>query len=487
MLFSAGAAVAQNPTAPKDLEVTAATKSSVSLSWKAVAGAAGYQVERRSGSGAFAAAGEHVPETSATDSKIDPYTIYTYRVKALGQGAAASAASNEVQVGPPPMGFNQVSPTPEDNGNNYGYAATSTLDANDDPIFAFYHRDPNHNGHTNESVVLFVGWDRAKYHWRAPVKVDDAGDFPDRLIPISLARDAATGQLALAWLRQEDKQAVAFSNDNGVTWAMQPIDRLEDENQATSCSVALSGGEIHLAFFNSKSPVYMTGKTSDPASKWKRSYVPAQEGTQQRGIGHLALDSSGKPGIAYIVNLDAGGVAAMYWRPGSNPAKALDSNGIQNDGADARLAFEGEKPRVLFAGSRDKVDLHLLWFSASQDGASWSEPVAIPSDGNRLMGGPMSIAVSPKASYAVVATDNAGNWDGVKCGYPKLSLSNDGRQWSTCSPNPRDKDTRDSYTTAAYAGDGSLYLTYRAEGPSMKALVVWRGGASGAANVAIHK
>lgn len=478
---------AQKPAAPAGLQVSAATKSGVSLAWSAVPGATAYQIERREGAGAFAAAGAPVSQTSASDAKIDVYATYTYHVKALGPGGAASPASNEARVGPPPMGFNLVWPTPEGSGNTFGYAAASALDANDDPVFAFYHRDPNHNGHTNESVVLFGGWDRAHYRWRTPVTVDESQDFPDRLMPISLARDSATGQLGLAWLRRDDQEAVAFSDDDGLTWAMQIIARPEEENQATSCSVALSGGEIHLAFFSSKGPVYLTGKTSDPASKWKRVYVPAQDGAQHRGVGHLALDASGKPAILYVINLEAGGVAGMYWRPGSKPVKAFDSNGNQNDGPDVRLAFEGDRPRALFAGSRDKVDVHLLWFVSSEDGAAWSEPVLIPSDGNRLMQGPMSIATGPKGGYAVVATDNAGNWDGVKCGWPKLSLSTDGRRWSTCSPNPRDRNTKDSFTTAAYAGDGSLYLTYRAEGSAMNSFVVWRGGASAAANLAIHK
>lgn len=487
VLLNASAVYAQNVAAPSALKVTTASKSVVSLAWSAVPGATAYQVERRGESGAFTPVGARVSATSASDSKIDPYATYTYRVKAIGEGAAASPASNEVRVGPPPMGFNIVLRTPENTENNFGYAATSILDANDDPIFAFYHRDPNHNGHTDESIVLFEAWDRANYRWRPPVKVDDSGDFPDRLIPISLARDPATGQLALAWLRQGNKQAVALSNDDGLTWATQPIERLEDENDAMSCSVALSGGQIYLVFFTSKGPVNITGSTSDPASKWTRSYVPAQDGIQHRGIGHIAVDASGKPAIIYVVNLESGGVAGMYWRPGSAPVKAFDSNGRQNDGADVRLAFHGDKPRVLFAGSRDNVDTHNMWFITSEDGATWSDPLVIPTDGNRGMTGPMSIAISPRGSYAVVANDNGGNWDGVKCGWPKLSLSSDGRQWSTCSPNPHDRETKDYYTTAAYAGDGSLYLTYRADGPTMKAVVVWHAGPSAAANLLIHK
>jgi hypothetical protein len=122
-----GAVYSQSPqspsplAAPVGLHVATATKSAVALTWIAVPGATGYQVERRVEPGAYASAGTESEETAATDSKIDPYTTYTYRVKAVVQKAGApqvaSPASNEVKVGPPPTGFNIAVPTPKDADN----------------------------------------------------------------------------------------------------------------------------------------------------------------------------------------------------------------------------------------------------------------------------------------------------------------------------------------------------------------------------------
>ena len=476
-----GALCAQGPTG---LKVVSATRNGVELSWNGVPGATGYQVERRIEPAPYAAAGTPTKETSATDSKIDVYATYQYRVKVVG----ASAASNEVTVGPPPAGYNVAVPTPANTEANFAHKLTMALDANGDPIFAYIFRDPNRNNRPEENQLFFGGWDRASYSWRKPLQVDVIGRISQFGLSISLAADAATGQLALASAREGNLPSVALSSDNGKTWTIHAVPRVKGELEAAGCTVALANGAIYLAYFTPIGPLYIRGQTADEPAKWTHIPVPPRPPNTQRPIGHMALDASGQPAIVFLASLPKG-VSVNYWRPGGEPSQAFDTNKVQNDAPDIRLAFDGNKPRLLFAGGRDTVAVHNIWFSVSDDGSVWSEPVVVPNDGNRGMSGPMTLAIDSKGAFAVSSRDGGGNYGGMKCGWPKLSFSSDGQQWTTCSPNPKDLTNIAYFITAAYPGDNRLYVTYRSSGPNngINAIVVWHEGASAAANISIHK
>ena len=72
--------------APASVTATAASSTSVSISWPAVANATGYQVQRSSGGGTFTQVG--TPSgTSFTDSTAAPGTAYLYRVRATAGGS----------------------------------------------------------------------------------------------------------------------------------------------------------------------------------------------------------------------------------------------------------------------------------------------------------------------------------------------------------------------------------------------------------------
>jgi hypothetical protein len=476
--------------APSGLQATSATRSQVVLTWNAVPGTASYQLERKTDAGAFAAVGAPVSATSATDTTVNAYSTYTYHVRVAGPAVAGkpslSVPSNDVIVGPAPTGFNVVAQSPHDAEADYGIGMAMTLDADDDPVYAWIFHDPNRTNTAAESILYVASWDRAHYKWRQPAKVDVIGDSPTNGIPISLALDTSTGQLAMAWLKAEHVRQIAFSNDNGVTWTQKTIATSENQQDDESNSVALANGKVYLAYFNNGGVVYISGNASDDPSKWTHTTGPAASGGNYRSIGHLAIDTAGQPAIAYLFNQESGGTAAYYWRPGSSPVQAFDSKGVQNDSPSVRVAFAGTKPRILFSGLRDDKDGHNIWISASDDGATWSDPVVIPPDGNRGMQWPMTIAYDAQRGYAVVSTDNGGNWDGVKCKWPKLSLSSDAQHWTTCSPASNDSNNRDSYTTAEWDGNHKLYLGFRYIG-DINALMIWHEGATPAASAAIHK
>jgi hypothetical protein len=187
---------------PSGLQVLSASLSKVQLVWTPFQGATDYVVERGAEAGPFAAAGAITKDPDFTDAKIDPYTIYTYRVKAVLGPQKTSGPSNEVKAGPPPTGFNVVTLTPKDREPDFGYAMTMVLDGNEDPVFAYTFRDPNNKNKRTDNQLFFGGWDRANYSWREPVQVDVIGDFwSDTVRPIALALDASTGQFGLAYVR----------------------------------------------------------------------------------------------------------------------------------------------------------------------------------------------------------------------------------------------------------------------------------------------
>jgi len=87
--------------APTGLEVIATTDNSVSLSWKPVSGASGYNVYRNG----VKINSETITGTTFTDSNLNSGSTYTFTVKAISAAGSESIASNSVNAkttGEPP-------------------------------------------------------------------------------------------------------------------------------------------------------------------------------------------------------------------------------------------------------------------------------------------------------------------------------------------------------------------------------------------------
>ena len=82
-----------------------------------------------------------VDGAKATDSQIDAFATYIYRVRATDAANAFSAPSNEVTVGPPPVGFSSIVAAPkamqEHDPQQFAGQLRMVLDANGDPAFAY--------------------------------------------------------------------------------------------------------------------------------------------------------------------------------------------------------------------------------------------------------------------------------------------------------------------------------------------------------------
>ncbi|MBA3553961.1 MAG: fibronectin type III domain-containing protein [Gemmatimonadales bacterium] len=89
------------PPAPVGLTATAATETSINVTWTAVSGATGYVLERAVGSGSqsFAQVGGSLTATTYTDTDVTTNTAYSYRVAAVN-GNGTGTFSSPVSVTP---------------------------------------------------------------------------------------------------------------------------------------------------------------------------------------------------------------------------------------------------------------------------------------------------------------------------------------------------------------------------------------------------
>lgn len=93
---------------PSSFTATATSPTSVTLAWSAVGGATRYSLERRTGSGAFAAVGgDNLTAVSYSDTGLAAGTAYTYRIRTMVGASFSSGLERTVttpSTSPPPTG-----------------------------------------------------------------------------------------------------------------------------------------------------------------------------------------------------------------------------------------------------------------------------------------------------------------------------------------------------------------------------------------------
>lgn len=465
--------------APTGLAVISATNTQVQLSWNGSGPDVNrYIVERRAvDSTDFAVLATISPDSSQTvattftDTGFDPFTGYSYRVRATNSGVTpvdVSDSSGEVTVGPPPYGYTRVVATPDrrDSPGQFGANTQLILDRSGDPMLAYLNLDPNADHNFSDTEIRFVRWDRAHYRWTEPVLVamSDIDSSYSYNYSFRLAADAATGTLAIVYIDNSDLStnliSIADSTDNGVTWRRRKM--VGGAHTYFVPAIALGNGQVYLTFSENLVGVrYMTGKLSDGPTSWSLETVP-NLGFTQYGIGSdIALDSDGKPALAYILSGDD--YREIFYRPGTKPSVANTSAYEPGEEWQLRLAFSGTHPRIAFSGRLDShysddYD-HLLFLLASSDsGATWNPRVNIKSDGGSFIGGPIDLAFDSAGDAALTSREGGANAEGEVCGYPKLSLSSDLQTWNTCGITST-IHSRESSSGVRFAGNDTLYVT----------------------------
>ncbi len=459
----------------QQLHVTSATAKSVRLEWSGTAPE--WSVERKLAGGAYQKLAP-VKALNFEDTKIEPYATYRYRVS-TGPG---SKPSNEVVVGPPPMGVMVAAGAPEGvEPSRYGTNIAVTRDENGDPALAFVWADPNGDSDPVDTEVRFVRWNRATYAWTKPVRVAVTGDLPSQYVePISIACDPDTGAFLIATSVGKAGVNVAISRDAGATWqttVVQPA-----ETAAASTAIAVSAGTVHLAT-NMEGPgvSYITGPIADDPSKWKTEVAPNASGWKVGSATNiaLALDAAGHPVIArYETQEDGAGRRVEVWRPGAAPVVAFESN-LGTDYPNLALTSGGGKLALVVNNPTVQDSDSNISYESSTDGATWSKPVMIPADGPRSTNQPESVALGSAGQALVTFGSNTGS-AGPSCGGPVVSRSSDGTHWKTCGfgrTAGADFEIQPSSLRALITGDDTAYVVWHQESENKygRGVLIWHG------------
>lgn len=494
---------------PSALAASAATRSAVTLTWSGADAGAKIAVERK----VLGAAWPVPPATfaptpampspstitvvdgsTATDSKIDAYTTYVYRVRAVGAANALSAPSNEIIVGPPPVGFSSVLATPKPmqahDPNQFANLVRMTFDANGDPAIAYVTYDLNLDGEMPDTELSLITWNRAKYKWNAPVSVDVVGNVANSgsRMPFSVARDESTGAFGIFYAVGLHELRMALSQDGGATWKKSTVQSNGPDDEGFSTpALAMANGRAHIAYaIGSSAVTYRTGAETETPDKWARKNAPklANSAEYRAECVAVVLDATGKAAVSYCMNAASGyNLMASLWKPDAgSTVKIADTDNHQMDDPAIAMTMVGSDIAVAFYANRDDAFFknHHVWFVRSRDGgATFSAPVVVADDGGNAMGPALSVSID-KASHVAMSAQLAGGSDGAnKCGLPKLMRSTDGAVWTTCAPDTKGlASTSDAAQTfVAFAGNDKLYLALKmraANGTLQPGLVLWR-------------
>lgn len=492
-------AISAQPLAPSSLQAISATKTAVALSWSnSDSSATGYRLERRLLADTTYLTVGTVTARTFSDSAIDAMATYVYRVRATDAATNISGPSNEIIVGPPAVGVSLVSPFRASlnvsDGSQFGIRPLMTLDSNGDPAIVYSVASPNNvNGEDTsaDSFLEFVGWDRTKYAWKAPSRVGFLGNGTPTgggSNNYSFSRDAVTNTWGVATLFNAADSAftelrVYSSTDNGVNWKTTAA-FVDYSYGLSNPSIALGGGNIHLSFYQSYNGIrYLTGKLSDAPDKWTLTLAPLPAGADDyRTENHLTLDANGKPGLAFWTIQGSYNSILAFWRPGAAAATViLDSNQVQNDSVEVKLAFYGTQARVAAQVVRDDrgpSGYDRFFWVAAQNGDGFALPVGLPSDGNSDLGYG-SFAIGSSGQGALVSSAVGGNSGGVQCGSPKLTRSTNLVNWTTCSPFPMANEPylRSDWPQIAFASNDGLYVAmYNGDdqSASLWGVILWR-------------
>jgi uncharacterized protein (TIGR03437 family) len=404
-------------------------------------------VERKTSVGTYLPVGIGEDGTF-TDTSIDPRETYSYRVSPL----SGSGSPREATAGPPPSGFNVVAAAPNigDDYQDFGQHPRLVLDQNGDPMIAYLFANPSGSGNYADSTIYFTAWNRSQGQFSKPVAVARTGDIrgayangDDQRIGFALARDASTNMLGIAYRSYAPNGtsslvSVTFSTNGGQTWSNKTV-TTDPADSYSNVDLALANGNVYLAFYHSNDGLrYVTGPETAAATTWRSVLAPTlSNATEYQPTFSLALDSSATLGMIYMLN-SSNNVFIVYWQPsaGNTIQTVTTTNGFTSQDLDVKLSYSDKEPRVAFTAQRDNNyfadDDHTLWAAHAPDGRTWSV-TNVPSDHGSGLGPPLHIASGSQGQVAIVTEYTGG--DGTQtCGKPKLSLSNDFRSFTTCSP-----------------------------------------------------
>ncbi len=402
----------------------------------------------------------------------------------------------------PPTGSSRAVEQPDAGAatSRIGVSVSMALDQNEQPMLAFVEEDPNGDGVRQDDRVRFTRWNGVDRAWQPPVTVGTSGQvddgFPHR--QVSLARDAETGRLGVAFTTGATQVKLATSLDEGETWTVEVASAPNPGASAVGDpQLAMAAGSVHLAYWQERlrcagtgcsAVLYVRRDGAGPGGFSTAEVFPLAAATDANVPMplSLALDSAGKPGVAAFLGVSsAATVTLAFWRPGSaNAASIFDSGTVTDATPSVSVAFDGDLPRVAYhlAGADASVQLR---YSAASDaaGATWGASVAIPRNGavasletTRYF---QALALGAGGKVVIAADFTAATQALQLCGGPKLARSNDGTAFTVCSPDGgKVFGLAGHYVNLALPPSGKLTLAFlytsTANAQMGPGIVVWR-------------
>lgn len=422
------------------------------------------------------------------------------RTPKFDAGVEEDAGTMEVDAGrqrgdDPPTGWQVIAPLPAGaaTSTRLGPSVASAPDQFAQPLVAALSEDPNGDLNYDDNKVVFTRWDGTAKAFTALQTVEVVGggasQHPDR--QISIARDAMTGRIGIAYVKSQDNVIrLAVSDDEGANFSLSTV---SDGTAAlvSNPSLALRNGEAHVTWLQGSDVQYRKRVGTG-------AFTPTSPGaivTGGKPIA-LALDGAGNPGVAFFSFVAPDSAELAFWRPGSAPTVVATADGLGDLGNQDRapsvsLTFAGTTPHLAYhlrkvAPTPGDMDTE-LWYAKATDaaGTTWSTPVAIPRNGG-LSGGVMqyhstryyqaltldeSGRVNIAANFAALGAQTA-------CGGPKLARSTDGTSFMTCSPQGSPMQQGGSWISMwpYKTGKQTLIFAYETRNnPSIGAgIVMWR-------------
>ncbi|MBI3183196.1 MAG: hypothetical protein HYZ28_13750 [Myxococcales bacterium] len=397
----------------------------------------------------------------------------------------------------PPTGYSVAveQPATVPATNRLGISVAMALDQNEQPMLAYLHEDPNGDGVAQDGRVSFTRWNGVEKKWEDVRTIETVGQVdtshPHR--QVAIARDSSSGKLGIAYLKSGGQVRLATSDDEGANWTLETASGANpNARPLTDPALGMAGGQTYLAYHEAQrrcagpacGSVILRSRTGTGAfSDSEAPLVGGAEAQLPMPIA-LALDSSGKPGVAYFLHSSASATVALgLWRPAGGATKVIDSEGVADATPSVSLAFAGTLPRLAYhlAGSDPAAQLR---FSAATDaaGTSWAPAVAIPRNGSvsdpegtrwyqavAAQGAKVSIA----ANFAIATQPSQ------SCGGPKLARSSNGTDFTVCSPDGgKVFGFAGLWANLRYSSGGKLTLAFlydsKANPTIRPGVVIWR-------------
>jgi len=216
-----------------------------------------------------------------------------------------------------------------------GVSVASAPDQHGQPLVAYLEDDPNGDGMRQDTRLFFTRWNGSANAWLAPKQVEVVGEIdvahPNR--QVSIARDAVTGRIGIAYVRIMDNCVrFAWSDDDGLNFSIMNASQVPSAALVSNPSLVMAGDTVMLAYVHGSDLVYRKRTGSGDFTEQR---FPGSLALQ--GAVSLALDADGQPGVAFFQSMGGGAAGLFFWRPGAASAHTIATSGTVDVSLTERL------------------------------------------------------------------------------------------------------------------------------------------------------